>query len=55
MIIRLCMLTAARGCEARTATFDQLNLDLAIWTKQAPCTKQRRASTACQFHTKPPF
>jgi integrase len=27
---------------ARTATFDQFNLDLAIWTKQAAYTKQRR-------------
>jgi integrase len=36
------MLTGARCGEARTATFDQLNLDLAIWTKQAAYTKQRR-------------
>lgn len=28
--------------EVRTATFDQFNLDLAIWTKQAAYTKQRR-------------
>ena len=41
-IIRLCMLTGARLGEARTATFDQFNLDLAIWTKQAAYTKQRR-------------
>jgi integrase len=41
-IIRLCMLTGARCGEARTATFDQFNLDLAIWTKQAAYTKQRR-------------
>ena len=33
-IIRLCMLTGARLGEVRTATFDQFNLDLAIWTKQ---------------------
>ena len=32
-IIRLCMLTGARCGESRTATFDQFNLDLAIWTK----------------------
>ena len=38
-IIRLCMLTGARCGEARTATFDQFNLDLAIWTKQAAYTK----------------
>ena len=41
-IIRLCMLTGARCGEARTATFDQFNLDLAIWIKQAAYTKQRR-------------
>ena len=41
-IIRLCMLTGACCGEARTATFDQFNLDLAIWTKQAAYTKQRR-------------
>ena len=41
-IIRLCMLTGARLGEARTATFDQFNLELAIWTKQAAYTKQRR-------------
>lgn len=41
-IIRLCMLTGARCGEARTATFDQFNLDLATWTKQAAYTKQRR-------------
>ena len=41
-IIRLCMLTGARLGEVRTATFDQFNLDLAIWTKQAAYTKQRR-------------
>ena len=28
--------------EVRTATFDQFNLELAIWTKQAAYTKQRR-------------
>jgi integrase len=41
-IIRLCMLTGARLGESRAATFDQFNLDLAIWTKQAAYTKQRR-------------
>ena len=41
-IIRLCMLTGARLGEVRTATFDQFNLELAIWTKQAAYTKQRR-------------
>ncbi len=35
------MLTGARLGEVRTATFDQFNLDLAIWTKQAAYTKQR--------------
>ena len=33
-IIRLCMLTGARLGEVRTATFDQFNVELAIWTKQ---------------------
>ena len=32
----------ARLGEVRTATFDQFNLDLAIWTKQVAYTKQRR-------------
>jgi integrase len=41
-IIRLCMLTGDRCGEARTASFDQFNLDLATWTKQAAYTKQRR-------------
>ena len=41
-IIRLCMLTGTRYGEARTATFDQFNLDLANRTKQAAYTKQRR-------------
>ena len=35
-------MTGARLGEVRTATFDQFNLDLAIWTKQAAYTKQRR-------------
>ena len=41
-IIRLCLLTGARLGEVRTARFEQFNLDLHIWTKQAATTKQRR-------------
>ena len=41
-IIRLCMLFGTRCGKACTATFDQFNLDLAIWTKQAGYTKQHR-------------
>jgi len=41
-IIRLCMLTGCRLGEARCARFDQFNLPLGIWTKQAAQTKQRR-------------
>jgi len=41
-LIRLAMLTGARIGECRHAQFDQFNLDLAIWTKQAAHTKQRR-------------
>lgn len=41
-LIRLAMLTGARIGECRHARFDQFNLDLAIWTKQAAHTKQRR-------------
>ena len=41
-IVRLCMPTGASCGEARTTTFDQFNLDPAIWTRQAACTKQRR-------------
>lgn len=41
-IVRLCMLTGCRLGEARCARFDQFNLDLGIWTKQAAQTKQRR-------------
>ena len=41
-IIRLCMLTGARYGKARTATFDQFNLNPAIWTKQDAYIKQRR-------------
>ncbi len=40
-IIRLCMLTSACCGEARTATFGQFNLELAIWTKQAAYVRQR--------------
>ena len=49
-IIRRCMLTGARCGEARTATFDQFNLDLAIWTKQAAYTKQRRVHRVPILH-----
>lgn len=41
-ILRMCMLTGARLGEVRCARFDQFNLDLGIWTKQAADTKQRR-------------
>lgn len=41
-IVRLCMLTGARLGEVRCARFEQFNLDLGIWTKQAAQTKQRR-------------
>lgn len=41
-IIRLCMLTGARLGEVRCARFEQFNLALGIWTKQAAQTKQRR-------------
>lgn len=41
-IVRLCMLTGCRLGEARCARFDQFNLDLGIWTKQAAQTKQRK-------------
>ena len=41
-IVRLCMLTGCRLGEARCARFDQFNLPLGIWTKQAAQTKQRR-------------
>lgn len=41
-IVRLCMLTGCRLGEARCARFDQFNLALGIWTKQAAQTKQRR-------------
>lgn len=41
-ILRMCMLTGARLGEVRQARFDQFNLALGIWTKQAAQTKQRR-------------
>lgn len=41
-IIRLCLLTGARLGEVREARFEQFNLDLHIWTKQAATTKQRK-------------
>jgi site-specific recombinase XerD len=41
-IVRLCMLTGARLGEVRQARFDQFNLELAVWIKQAATTKQRR-------------
>lgn len=41
-IVRLCLLTGARLGEVRQARFDQFNLELAVWIKQAATTKQRR-------------
>ena len=41
-VLRMCMLTGARLGEVRSARFDQFNLALGIWTKQAAQTKQRR-------------
>lgn len=41
-VVRLCMLTGARLGEVRCARFEQFNLALGIWTKQAAQTKQRR-------------
>jgi hypothetical protein len=35
------MLTGTGLSETRTATFDQFNLDLTVWIKQATSTKQR--------------
>ncbi|WP_409135525.1 hypothetical protein [Sulfitobacter pontiacus] len=48
--IRLFMLTGTRCGEARTATFDQFNLDLVIWTKQAADTEQRSVHRAPISH-----
>jgi integrase len=41
-LLRMCMLTGARLGEVRCARFEQFNLSLGIWTKQAAQTKQRR-------------
>jgi integrase len=41
-VVRFILLTGARKSEARTARFDQFNLDLAIWTKRATSTKQKK-------------
>jgi len=41
-VVRFILLTGARKGEARTARPDQFNLDLAIWTKKASTTKQKK-------------
>jgi len=41
-VVRFILLTGARKGEARTARPDQFNLDLAIWTKPASTTKQKK-------------
>lgn len=41
-VIRFILLTGARLGEALNARFDDFNLDLAIWTKPATGTKQRK-------------
>jgi integrase len=41
-VVRLILLTGARKGEARTAKPEQFNLDLAIWTKKASTTKQKK-------------
>jgi integrase len=41
-VVRFILLTGARKGEARTARFEQFNLDLAIWTKRATNTKQKK-------------
>jgi len=41
-VIRLLMLTGARRGEVLNATWDQFDLDRAVWTKPAHTTKQRR-------------
>lgn len=41
-IVRMCLLTGARLGEVREARFEQFDLDLGIWTKQAANTKQRK-------------
>lgn len=45
-VIRLILLTGARKGEARTARLEQFNLDLAIWTKPAATTKQKKVHRA---------
>ncbi|GAB4227946.1 MAG: site-specific integrase [Methyloligellaceae bacterium] len=41
-IVRMLLLTGARLGEVRQARFEQFNLELAIWTKPAATTKQRK-------------
>ena len=41
-VVRLILLTGARKGEARMARPEQFNLDLAVWTKKASTTKQRK-------------
>ena len=41
-VIRLLMLTGARRGEVLNATWDQFDLEQAVWTKPAATTKQRR-------------
>jgi integrase len=41
-LVRMCMLTGARLGEVRLARFEQFDLNLCIWTKQAATTKQRK-------------
>ena len=41
-VVTMLLLTGARLGEVRCARFEQFNLELAIWTKQAATTKQRR-------------
>jgi integrase len=41
-VIRLLMLTGARPGEVLNATWDQFDLDRAVWTKPAATTKQRK-------------
>ncbi len=45
-VVRLILLTGARKGEARMARLDQFNLDLAIWTKPAATTKQKKMHRA---------
>lgn len=41
-VVMMLLLTGARLGEVRNARFEQFNLDLAIWSKPAATTKQRR-------------